>query len=118
MMATTKFTPPKLDQPTDVLTEARARVGEILERVENRRTEVLDRRRKALEETLRVAGAPEVRTGLRDKEQLARLDAVAKTAQDRLGRIESDRAVLAESMKKARAAVDPPKKKREGAAGA
>jgi hypothetical protein len=112
MMAT------KLDQPTDALTEAMARVGEIMERVETRRTEVLDRRKKALEESIRVATAPELRKGLRDKEQLARLDAVAKTAQEGLGRIGDERKELAEAMKKARAAVAPPKKRRRRAAGA
>lgn len=108
-MATSTRKPPV---NTDVLTEAIARANEILERVEARRTEVLDRRRKALEETLRVAALPAFQAAVNDPALRQRADAMRERASEELTRVEEARKQTAESFKAARSALALQKKRR------
>lgn len=104
-------TNPNPDAPEGaVFAQAIARATEVLERIERRRMEILDRRREAIALTERLLKSEPLRKAAARLEP--RLNEIAKAAGERLGRTDAARKELAETVKKARLALTPRKKRR------
>ncbi|MEA2491123.1 MAG: hypothetical protein QOH21_2915 [Acidobacteriota bacterium] len=90
-MADTKPKTPRGPETALLRAQAAAQAAEIVGRIEARHAEVLERRQKALEETIASASSDEIRKAVRDKKQLQRLDAVMQSARDRLTTVKKRR---------------------------
>jgi DNA-binding TFAR19-related protein (PDSD5 family) len=105
-------TTPKPDAPEDaVIAQAVARANEVLDRIELRRMEILDRRRAAIDKTERIANADVLHKAVGTKFE-PRLKEITKAAGERLARVDTARKEFADAVKKVRSGLAPPKKRR------